>query len=153
MSENFTPSDEILPALRRQLVCYQHLAKLANIQHEHVQNSRTDELLTVLSQRQDLLDEMAGLEKIITPAKKNWKEYADSLPGDLRAEAETLVGETRRLLEEIASADRDDTLVLQQRKMNLGRGINQAAAARKFNRAYAAAAYGGQTRSALDTQR
>jgi hypothetical protein len=145
-------NDEVLPALRRQLDCYQRLAKLANIQHDHVQNSRTEELLTVLSQRQALLEEMAGLEKIITPAKRNWKEYADGLPGDQRAEAETLVGETRRLLEDIAAADRDDTIVLQQRKFNLGRGINQAVAARKFNGAYAKAAY-GQAKAGLDTHR
>jgi len=145
-------NEEVLPSLKRQLDCYQRLGKLANVQHEHVQNSRTEELLTVLSQRQALLEEMALLEKIILPAKRNWKEYVDGLPPDDRAEAESLVSETRRLLEDIAAADRDDTLVLQQRKMNLGRGIGQATAARKFNRAYANAAY-GQAKTGLDTQR
>jgi len=145
-------NDEILPALRRQLDCYQRLSKLAKTQHEHVQNSRTEELLGVLSQRQQLLEEMAQLEKIIAPVKRRWKEYAEGLPADQRLEAETLLGETRRLLEDIAAADRDDTIVLQQRKFNHGRGINQASAARKFNRAYAAAAY-GQAKSGLDTQR
>jgi hypothetical protein len=145
-------NQEILPALRRQLDCYQRLAKLANIQHEHVQHSRTEELLAVLAQRQSVLDEMAALEKIIAPAKRDWQQYAGGLPPLEREEAENLLGETRRLLEEIAAADRDDALVLQQRKMNLGRGITQATAARKFNRAYAAAAY-GKPRSAVDTQR
>jgi hypothetical protein len=147
-------NDEVLPALKRQLACYQRLAKLARVQHEHVQNSRTEELLTVLSKRQKLLNQMADLEKIIAPAKRNWEEFLDGLPADQRAEAETLVRETRRLLEEIAAADRDDTIVLQQRKYNLGRGIGQASAARKFNHAYAKAAYGGgQSRTALDMQR
>jgi hypothetical protein len=145
-------TDEVLPALKRQLDCYQRLAKLANTQHDHVQNSRTEELLVVLSQRQQLLEEMAQLEKIITPAKRNWKEYSEGLPPDQRSEAESLVSETRLLLEEIAAADRDDTLVLQQRKFNLGRGINQASAARKFNGAYARAAY-GNAKAGLDTQR
>jgi hypothetical protein len=147
------PSDEVLPSLRRQLDCYQRLAKLANIQHDHVQNSRTEELLLVLSQRQLLLEEMAQLERIIAPARKDWKVYTAGLPEDQRIEAETLVAETRLLLEEIAAADRDDTLVLQQRKFNLGRGINQASAARKFNGAYAKAAYGSNARTGLDTQR
>jgi hypothetical protein len=145
-------TDEVLPALKHQLDCYQRLAKLANTQHDHVQNSRTEELLAVLSQRQQLLEEMAQLEKIIAPAKRNWKEYADALPVDQRSEAELLVSETRLLLEEIAAADRDDTLVLQARKFNLGRGINQASAARKFNGAYARAAY-GNAKAGLDTQR
>ena len=145
-------TDEVLPALKRQLDCYQRLSKLANTQHEHVQNSRTEELLAVLSQRQQLLEEMAELEKTIAPAKRNWKQFTEVLPADARLEAETLVSETRLLLEEIAAADRDDTIVLQQRKFNLGRGINQASAARKFNRAYTQAAY-GQAKAGLDTQR
>jgi hypothetical protein len=145
-------TDEVLPAMKRQLDCYQRLAKLAKTQHDHVQNSRTEELLAVLSQRQDLLDEMAQLEKIIAPVKRNWKEYSEGLPLAERMEAETLISETRRLLEDIAAADRDDTIVLQQRKFNLGRGINQASAARKFNRVYAQAAY-GQAKTGLDTRR
>lgn len=143
--------NEVLVALKRQLECYQRLAKLAGAQHEHVQDSRTEDLLAVLSQRQKLLEEMSQLERIILPAKRNWRQFADTLPADQRAEAEELIGATRRLLEDIAAADRDDTLVLQQRKLNLGRGINQATAARKFNHAYAKAAY-GQARERLDTQ-
>jgi len=145
-------NDEVLVAMRRQLECYQRLAKLANAQHEHVQDSRTEELLGVLSQRQKLLEEMSQLERIILPAKRNWRGYADALPPVERAEAEELIGAIRRLLEDIAAADRDDTLVLQQRKLNLGKGINQAAVARKFNNAYTKAAY-APARERLDTQR
>ncbi|MGA2443618.1 MAG: hypothetical protein ABSH08_21910 [Tepidisphaeraceae bacterium] len=145
-------NDEVLAAMRRQLDCYQRLGKLTKTQHEYVQNSRNEDLLALLGQRQRLLEEMAQLEQIITPAKRNWKQFTAGLPDDQRTEAESLVGETRRLLEEIAAADRDDTLVLHQRKLNAGRGINQATAARKFNRAYAAAAY-GQARAGLDLHR
>jgi len=148
----FMANDEILSAMRRQLDCYQRLGKLTKTQHEYVQNSRNEDLLALLAQRQRLLEEMAKLEQIIVSAKRNWKQFTAGLPDDQRMEAESLVGETRRLLEEIAAADRDDTLVLHQRKLNAGRGINQAAAARKFNRAYAAAAY-GQARTGLDLHR
>lgn len=144
--------DEVVSALRQQLDCYEQLSKLTKTQHECVQDSRNEDLLTVLAQRQKLLDEMARLERIVLPAKRNWREYLDGLSEDLRGEAETLVGETRRLLEEIAAADRDDTLVLQQRKFNLGKGINQATVARKFNKQYAQAAY-GQAKERLDIQR
>ncbi|MDB5305421.1 MAG: hypothetical protein JWM97_2970, partial [Phycisphaerales bacterium] len=43
-------------------------------------------------------------------------------------------------------------LVLQQRKLNLGRQINQASAARQVNRNYAASAY-GRAPSQMDVQR
>ena len=145
-------NEQVLAAMRRQLECYQRLGKLTKTQHEYVQNSRNEDLLALLGQRQRLLEEMAELERIIAGAKRNWAQFTAALPEAQRSEAESLLGETRRLLEEIAAADRDDTLVLHQRKLNLGRGINQAAAARKFNRAYAAAAY-GQARAALDLRR
>jgi len=146
-------SDEIILALESQLDCYRRLAKLAELQHEHVQHSRTEELLDVLGKRQQVLDEVARFEKTIAPARHRWTEYVNEFqPGD-RARAEGLLAETRRLLEEITSADRNDTLVLQQRKLNLGRQINQASAAKQVNRNYAAAAYGGNRGTRMDVQR
>jgi hypothetical protein len=145
-------NDEVLAALRSQLDCYEKLSKLTKTQHECVQNSRSEDLLVVLKQRQGLIEEMTRLQKIVLPAKQNWKAYLETLSPDQQTEANTLMAETRRLLEEIAAADRDDTLVLQQRKFNLGKGINQATVARKFNRTYAQAAY-GSPKERLDIQR
>jgi len=55
-----------------------------------------------------------------------------------------MVAEARSLLEVITSSDRNDTLVLQQRKLNVGRQIRQAAAGRVVNKMYGAAAYGNR---------
>jgi hypothetical protein len=145
--------DAVISALEQQLACYQRLAKLANVQHEHVRDSRTQDLLLVLKQRQDLLEQIAQFDQAIAPAKADWGRYLAELPAERRGLAESLLAETRRLLEQITAADREDTLVLQQRKLNLGKGINQAAAARKFNQNYAAAAYGTKKTTALDLRR
>jgi hypothetical protein len=145
-------SDSIILALEQQVGSYRRLAKLAEIQHEHVQHSRTEQLLDVLGQRQQVLDEVARLEQTIGPARRGWREYLATLGADDRANAETLLAETRRLLEEITTADRNDAMVLQQRKLNLGKQINQASAARKVNRNLATSAYGGRSASRLDVQ-
>ena len=71
---------------------------------------------------------------------------------ELRGKADALLAETRRLLEQITTADRNDALVLQQRKLNLGRQINMASAARQVNRKYSAAAYGSRQPN-MDIQR
>jgi len=134
--------DAIILALREQVACYGRLAKLAAQQHVHVQQNQTEALLEVLKHRQGVLDEVARLEGVIGPAKKRWGDYVGTLPEADRGEAEKLVGETRRLLEEITTADRNDAMVLQQRKLNVGKQINQAMAARQVNRSYAVAAYG-----------
>ena len=137
-----TSPESILSALHSQVACYRRLAKLAEIQHEHVQHGHTEGLLDVLGQRQGVLDEIGGLEATIRPAKSAWASFAPAMGAAQKAEAEGLFAETRRLLEQITAADRNDTLVLQQRQLSLGRQINQATAARQVNRNYAAAAYG-----------
>lgn len=136
--------DPVIAALQEQVTCYQRLAKLAEIQHEHVQQSSTEALLDVLARRQEVLDHVSRLEQTIVVAKRRWGEYVGGLRGDQRAQAERLMGETRRLLEEITASDRNDALILQQRKLNLGKQISQASAAKQVNRNYAAAAYGAK---------
>ena len=148
-----TPAPDILDALHQQVDCYRRLEKLAGLQHEHVQQNSTEQLLEVLVQRQAVLDELAALERAVAPAKRDWSNYAAKMPAGRRAEAEALIAETRRLLESIMRADGNDVLALQQRKLNLGREINQAAAARQVNRNYAAAAYGRPARAGVDVQR
>jgi hypothetical protein len=142
--------DLIILALQEQLTCYKRLAKLAELQHEHVQNSSTEQLLQVLGQRQQVLDDVSRLEQTIAPAKRGWAEYLGKLDAPNRTSAEGLLAETRRLLEQITSADRNDALVLQQRKLNLGKQINQASAAKRVNRHIAASAYGRVRTSRVD---
>jgi hypothetical protein len=144
-------SADVLNALEQQLQCYRRLAKLAELQHVHVQQEQTEALLEVLQMRQQVLDEIAMLEQIVLPARQRWSDYASELPEQTRARAQTLVTETRRLLEEITSADRNDALVLQQRKLNIGKQINKTRSAQVVTRRYAATY--GPARSTFDLQR
>jgi hypothetical protein len=145
-------NDATILALENQVGCYRRLAKLAEIQHEHVQQSRTEELLDVLSQRQDVLDQISRLEEAIAPARRQWNEFLGSLSETERQSAQGLLEETRRLLEQITVADRNDAVVLQQRKASLGLQISQNRSVRQVNRAYANAAYGRRD-SQMDVQR
>jgi hypothetical protein len=144
-------SDNMLDALEEQVSCYQRLAKLARIQHEHIQQSQTDALLDVLKSRQAVLDEIGRLERTVAPIKQSWNEFARTLEEPNRGRAEALVTEARELLREITECDRNDVLVLQQRTLNLGKQINQATAARKVNTKYATAAY-GSSQSRMNVQ-
>lgn len=134
--------DELIEALEQQVNCYRQLAKLAELQHVHVQQEQTEELLAVLQQRQGVLGEIGQLERTIAPARQRWSEHASRWQPSLRQRAEQLLAQARKLLEEITTADRNDALVLQQRKLNLGKQLNKTTNARVINRRYAAAAYG-----------
>lgn len=144
-------NDAILSALDEQVACYRKLAKLAEAQHEFVRQSQTEKLLEILSRRQEVLDLIAALEKTVAPVKQEWAQYLGKLAPSQRDKAEALLAETRRLLEQITTADRNDAMVLQQRKLNLGKKINKASAARSVNRSYAASAYGSRP-SRMDIQ-
>lgn len=135
-------ANAMIEALVEQVQWYGRLAKLAELQHEHVRQGQTEELLNVLGQRQTVLGEVARLEGLLAPARRHWASWLDGLAAQDRSQAERLLGEERRLLEEITTADRNDALVLQQRKLSLGRQIEATTAARTVNRKYAAAAYG-----------
>lgn len=137
-------ANAVIDALEQQVECYRRLAKLADQQHEHVALSRIEELLNVLGQRQEVLDQVATLEKTVGPAKREWTAFITKLDALSRSKAEANLAETRRLLEEITTADRSDALVLQQRKLNIGRQLNQASSAKQVNRNIAAAAYGSR---------
>ena len=141
----------VIDALEEQVGCYQRLAKLARIQHEHIQQSQTDALLEVLKSRQAVLDEIGRLERTVAPIKQSWNEFAQTLAEPNRGRAEALVTEARELLREITECDRNDVLVLQQRTLNLGKQINQATAARKVKTKYATAAY-GSSQSRMNVQ-
>jgi hypothetical protein len=145
-------SDPIILALTEQVACYRRLAKLTASQHEHVQNSATEALLDVLRHRQEVLDQLSAHERVVAPARQRWAAYIGELPESSRAGAESLLAETRVLLEQITNADRDDVLALQQRKLNLGRQLQQTSAARQVNRNYARSAYGNAP-SRMDLQR
>jgi hypothetical protein len=144
-------NDPIIDALSEQVACYRRLAKLAQIQHEHVRQSRTEQLLDVLKARQEVLEQISNHEQVVAPVKRQWPEYLATLAPEDRARAELLMGESRTLLQQITSADRDDALVLQQRKLSLGREINRASAARQVNQKYVTAAY-GRPRPRVDVQ-
>ena len=147
-----TAADPIILALSEQVSCYRRLAKLAETQHQYVQQSQTERLLEVLTRRQEVLDQIAALEASLAPAKGRWPAYLAGLAPGAKPEAEALLAEKRRLLEQITAADKDDALVLQQRKLSLGRQIGQAGAAKLVNRTYAAAAYGTRP-PRMDVQR
>lgn len=143
---------QVISALAEQVECYRRLVKLAEIQHEHVQSGETQSLLEVLEQRQQELNRVALLEPALAGARGRWAAWMEGKDPASRARVESLLAETRRLLELITAADRNDAMVLQQRKLSVGREMKQASSAATVNRRYAVAAYGAP-QSSMDVQR
>jgi len=77
MPQTSMSTDSVIVALEEQLGCYRRLSKLQELQHDHVQQSRTEQLLEVLGQRQSVLDDVARLEQTIGPAKRPYSAGAE----------------------------------------------------------------------------
>ena len=134
-------TNEIISTLERQAEHYERLLKLADAQHEFVVQDRHDELLAVLTRRQIELDAITTLEREVRPLKNDWAAISEALSADDRARIEQLLHTTRDLLERITESDQNDALVLQQRKLAVGKQINHAKNAGVANQRYAASAY------------
>ena len=141
----------VIIALDEQLACYRWLARLVEAQRDHVRQMRMEALLDILRTRQEVMDRLKALHVVIAPVTRRWAEFLHEIGGEARARAEDSVAQTRQLLQQITASDQDDALLLQQRKLSLGKEIHQASAARQINRSYAAAAYGSRV-SRMDVQ-
>ena len=140
----------IIASLEQQLACYRRLAKLSDLQRNYVRENQTDELLAVLQTRSELLTDIARLEAEVAPLKRAWAETSGSLSPAVRESAAAMLAETRQLLQQITQADQDDVLLLQQRKLNVGKQIQQHQTAKRVNTKYAASAYAGNNGARLN---
>lgn len=131
----------VISALEQQLGCYQRLVKLVDVQRAHVEHGDAEALLTVLARRQGVLDELSKLESTVAPVRRSWASFVQTQPDSTRQKVESLMSSARTLLEQITRADQDDVMLLQQRKINVGKQIKAATESRQVNRAYAASAY------------
>lgn len=145
-------AEAIVEMLEQQVACYRRLVKLAALQHVHVQQGQTDALLDVLEQRRVVLEEVSLLEREVSPAKQDWQQFLSRLVPEARTRAEHSLAEARGLLEQITLADRNDVLVLQQRKLTLGRQLQQTKAAGQIHRKYVETAPATAGAATLDIQ-
>lgn len=142
----------IIVSLEAQLSHYRRLLKLSELQRAFVRENQTDELLQVLQTRSELLTEIARLEQDVAPLKRSWADTSLALSPSLRESAAAMLAETRSLLQQITQADQDDVLLLQQRKLNVGKQIQQHQSAKRVNTRYAASAYTNASGSKLNVK-
>lgn len=133
----------LIEVLNKLVELYERLLRLAAQQREFVQLDQTDELLDVLTKRAGVVEQITKLEGALRPTRMNWPEVSQSLEASVRTQAEELLSRTRTLLAEVNAADTDDALILQQRKINVGRQLAAARSGTRANAQYATGAYAG----------
>ena len=116
---------------------YERLDQLSRAQSQLIAQDRTDELLGVLGQRQELIDELGRLNEEMAPFVAQWSELSGLLPDQERSLLRESFDEVSRLVTEIGQRDDADRRALESRKAQIGGEIGGIVNARGAMVAYA----------------
>ena len=129
-------TDDLLALLDKQLALYQRLNAMAGQQHTLVSEEDPAALLSLLGERQRLLDELAELDARIAPVRREWDRIGPTLPVSARRRAKAVFQESRQLLAGIIASDQKDTELLEGRKVNVQAALQTIGAAQQAHTAY-----------------
>jgi len=135
------PDAGLAPLLRRQHELYRRLRGLSDQQRQALEHGSTQGLLTVLGQRQSVVDELSEVAGELSAVGDRWSSLVEALGEEERRELQGLTREVQRLAEEVMQRDEDD----QTRLRGMRRDKGEELGAMHSNRAAAAAYRGGGT--------
>ena len=142
----------VIALLQQQKAFYTKLDVLSEHQAVLVGQGNTDQLLTVLAQRQKLVDGLVDLNKKMQPYREKWELVSRGMGELHKKQVNGLVDEVERLLSQILQRDEQTQQELEQAKANVGHELAKTKQGQAMNAAYskgtAANAYAQQSKVA-----
>jgi len=117
----------LIALLRRQRDAYEQLRGLSGQQGPLIDEGSAEALLGVLSQRQRLVDTLAGLNRGIEPYRMQWSQFLEGLVEDDREQIGGLVRDVEGLLSGIIEQDERDRRRLEASKQVVGKELGRVA--------------------------
>jgi flagellar biosynthesis/type III secretory pathway chaperone len=105
--------------LMEQASLYAQLDTLSRQQSQRIHDDNTDALLTVLGQRQEIIDRLTSLSQEFTPFRDNWAHLMDSLDTALSDSFNESLSSLAQIMDAISKRDEHDRLVLEKRRASL----------------------------------
>ena len=130
----------VLTLLRRQRDLYRRLHRLADRQHGLIAESDPGTLLTVLGDRQKLVESLLEVGRELAPHRETWAETRQALDDQDREEAEGILAEVCQILGQVIDADEQDARLLSARKVHGSGALQSLRSDREAVSAYAAGA-------------
>ncbi|MFK7790991.1 MAG: hypothetical protein AB8C95_16045 [Phycisphaeraceae bacterium] len=134
---NTDESKEVFELLQKQRDLYRELKSHSEQQDALIASGDTDQLLSLLAQRQRLIDGLGQVSSSLAPYRSRIASIADQSSAELGSQMRGMVEEVRELLESIIATDEKGKADLEAARDNVGGQIRQAAGA-----VAAAGAYG-----------
>src|SRR5262249_26483017 len=110
---------ELIRLLSEQRACYRKLRSLSERQQLVVADddpSAATNLLSILSARQRVVDELTALNAKLSPFRRDWTHVYDALDPETRANVKDILEESNALLSSVITADRQDSEKLDARR-------------------------------------
>jgi hypothetical protein len=129
----------LLDLLTSQRERYRKLRKLADRQRMLVSGDDPQSLLSVLGERQRIVDELGRLNDELSPYRSAWTRTYQSLDEATRDRVRGVLEESNGLLASVVAADRDDLAALGARRETTAMELNRTHHAGRAAAAYATA--------------
>jgi len=126
----------LLDLLEQQRDLYARLSELSDQQSELISSGQTDELLNVLSKRQQLVEQLTQINSRLSPYRDHWSEVAERLPAGDRDRLRRLLDEVQQLLQRILDRDEQDRVELQSARERVGQQLQKTSRAGTARKAY-----------------
>jgi hypothetical protein len=149
MTTTTTPdwAAELIALLDQQRRIYHQLGDLSRQQSQLVSAGDAEPLLSLLGQRQQLIDQLTQLNGRIDPYKRDWPALWAQLDRGDQFRIQQLIDQVQKLLDDIVQQDEKDRVALSAQRQHVADELQQVRHGTAVNRAY------GRPTTGLDNNR
>ncbi|MAE61542.1 MAG: hypothetical protein CMJ49_09325 [Planctomycetaceae bacterium] len=126
----------LVDLLDQQRAIYHQLEQLATQQGQLVDAGEAESLLTILAERQALIDQLSQINGKLAPFRQQWPTLWEELDADQRAQVTQRIDQVQQLLDQIVAHDQRDRATLQHHRDRLAGELDQVKQGAAMNRAY-----------------
>lgn len=130
---------ELMQLLERQREAYHRLRTLADRQSAVIAHDDPQALLTILADRQKLVDDLGRCHLALARFRRNWPAVMERLDEGLRTRVRGLLEENDRTLASVLDSDKEDAQRLAAKQEGARPLLSAAADKDRASREYAAA--------------
>ncbi len=134
-----SPSEQVqamLSLLAGQLDHYRQLKTLSEQQSACIREGSTEQLLSVLSLRQSVIEQLTKSNSELAPYRDRWNELSDGASADQRRQVRDALALIEQTLQEVVDQDERDRVELKSVQRQVGAQMNNIGKAGQAIRAY-----------------
>ncbi len=127
---------DLIDVLDRQHALYQQLHELGGEQGRLVDNGDPEALLSLMSRRQNVIEQLSQISDRLEPYRQTWSDCWSQMDEPTRDRVGELVRQVQSLLERIMEQDERDRATLAARRAQIGGSLQRLRQGATVNRAY-----------------